>query len=419
VTTLGWAPALPPHWQTVPLNFVARMGTGHTPDRSKPEYWENCTIPWITLTDASRRADSLAPINDTYQHISEIGMHNSAAVLHPANTVVLSRTASVGHSARIGRPMATSQDFAAWTCGDRLDPRYLLIVLRAMKPEWDRMAFGSTHRTIYMPDLESLRIPLPPVQEQRRIANFLDSEVRRLTLIEAARRKQVELLQQRRFAIAREILSGTDTSGSRTSSHVHWLSSSPSHWNWQRLSRVTQCLDGRRVPLSATERADRSGPYPYYGSSSIVDHIDDFLFDEPLVLFGEDGAQLANPYCEIAFAVAGRLWVNNHAHVLRPTGIDAKFLAIVLNIVDRQICMSGSTREKITQDDMNSLIVPVPPDNEQIDLVERIEEAFSGQAQLLMALNDQLGLLAERRQALITAAVTGQVDVSTAKGVEV
>lgn len=54
MTTLGWAPRIPDHWDVVPLNFVATMGTGHTPDRSKPQYWEDCTIPWITLTDASR-----------------------------------------------------------------------------------------------------------------------------------------------------------------------------------------------------------------------------------------------------------------------------------------------------------------------------------------------------------------------------
>jgi type I restriction enzyme S subunit len=74
MTTLGWAPSLPEHWKIVPLNFVAKMGTGHTPDRSKPEYWENCTIPWITLTDASQNAESLALLMGTHQQISEVGM---------------------------------------------------------------------------------------------------------------------------------------------------------------------------------------------------------------------------------------------------------------------------------------------------------------------------------------------------------
>ena len=115
----------------------------------------------------------------TRECISEIGLANSAAELRPPGTVVLCRTASAGYSALMGTEMATSQDFATWTCGERLLPRFLLFCLRAMRSDLlGRLAMGSTHRTIYFPDIESIRIPLPPVGEQERMLDLADAQLR-------------------------------------------------------------------------------------------------------------------------------------------------------------------------------------------------------------------------------------------------
>ncbi|MFG2007865.1 restriction endonuclease subunit S [Micromonospora sp. NPDC048868] len=196
-------------WPTVPIRFLARLGTGHTPSRSVPGYWENCSIPWITLADVWQLRDgSTNVITDTKEKISEVGLANSAAVKHPAGTVILSRTASVGFSAIMGEDMATSQDFATWTCGPDLDPRYLLHALRAMANDLKRVAAGSTHKTIYMPDIEQLRIPLPPVDEQRRIADFLDAETIRIDRLRAVIDRQIGLLTERRQALITAAVTG-------------------------------------------------------------------------------------------------------------------------------------------------------------------------------------------------------------------
>ena len=108
------------------------------------------------------RSDREEYISETREMISELGIANSSATVHPAGTVVLCRTASAGYSAMMADDMATSQDFATWTCGPLLRPRFLLLCLRAMRQDLlGRLAMGSTHQTIYMPDIESLRIPLP------------------------------------------------------------------------------------------------------------------------------------------------------------------------------------------------------------------------------------------------------------------
>lgn len=155
----------------VKIRYVAKPGTGHTPSRSRPELWapDECTVPWFTLADVGQiRGDRVEVVTETTERVSDQGLANSAAVLHPKATVLLSRTASVGFSAVMGRGMAVSQDFMTWTCGDKLDPFFLLFSLRAMRPELQRLMVGSTHKTIYMPDLLALKCPLPSLDEQRR-----------------------------------------------------------------------------------------------------------------------------------------------------------------------------------------------------------------------------------------------------------
>jgi len=163
--------------------------------------------------------------------------------------------------------------------------------------------------------------------------------------------------------------------------------------------------------VSAEERAGRAGTYPYYGASGIVDWIDDWLFDEEIVLLGEDGAQLGDPAYPIAQVVRGKVWINNHAHVLRPVHVDAEFLSFHLNTCDRVAFTSGGTREKITQADMNRIPVPHLRAEHQRDVARQLAEVRAKSDDMVSVLTRQAALLEERRQALITSAVTGQRDV--------
>jgi type I restriction enzyme S subunit len=197
-------------WPQVKLTLLARLGSGHTPSRERPEWWENPTIPWVTTGDVTQmRGDRIEFIEETKLSITELGLANSAAELHPAGTVVLSRTASVGFSAIMARPMATSQDFATWTCGPLLRPRFLLLCLRAMRPELlGRLAMGSTHKTIYMPDIESIRVPLPPLDEQDRVVEDVWERLRPIDAAVSATDRQIELLRERRHALITSAVTG-------------------------------------------------------------------------------------------------------------------------------------------------------------------------------------------------------------------
>ncbi|MDM8084882.1 restriction endonuclease subunit S [Cellulomonas cellasea] len=142
------------------------------------------------------------------------------------------------------------------------------------------------------------------------------------------------------------------------------------------LRHLVTCLDGRRVPLNASERAEIPGEIPYWGAGGVVDHVARPLFSEALVLLGEDGAPFFEPGKDVAHVVHTPVWVNNHIHVLRPhPSVDSRYLTYSLNAVDYAQYISGSTRDKLTQDDMRRITVCLPPLNEQRRIADFLDTA--------------------------------------------
>ena len=175
---------------------------------------------------------------------------------------------------------------------------------------------------------------------------------------------------------------------------------------------MTECLDGQRVPVNAEERALMQGEYPYWGANGILDYVDSWLFDEPLVLLGEDGAPFFEPHKPVAFYVCGKIWVNNHAHVLRPrAGTEPRFLSHVLNTVDYRAFIGGTTRDKLTQDDMRSIPIQLPNEKEQRAIADFLDRETGKIDALIAKIEEAIKLLKEYRTALISAAVTGKIDV--------
>jgi len=204
-----WLGNVPAHWTQMPIRFAAKLESGHTPSRSRPEWWQDCKHPWFTLADVWQIREANADyVYETKELISDLGLANSAARLLPAGTVMLSRTASVGFSAIMGVEMATTQDFANWVCGKALLSEFLLFVLRSMGSEFRRLKMGSTHNTIYMPDIQALRFALPPVAEQRDIVDFIKREVGAFDSMIKETAQAMELLKERRSALISAAVTG-------------------------------------------------------------------------------------------------------------------------------------------------------------------------------------------------------------------
>ncbi|WP_257627095.1 restriction endonuclease subunit S [Pseudomonas sp. Xaverov 259] len=167
-------------WKWTPLSSIARLESGHTPSRKYAEYWGG-DVPWLGIRDAT--GNHGLTINKTLQYTNALGIANSSARILPKHTVCLSRTASVGYVVVMGCPMATSQDFVNWVCSPKLDYRYLKYILFAEHESMLRFASGTTHQTIYFPEAKAFHVLIPGIEEQRRIADFLQSLDERITLL--------------------------------------------------------------------------------------------------------------------------------------------------------------------------------------------------------------------------------------------
>ncbi len=206
---IDWIGEVPEQWNVVQVRHVATLGSGHTPSRSRPDWWEDCYIPWFTLADIWQvRREGRRFVTETEEKVSDLGVANSSAVVHPAGSVMLSRTASVGFPAIMGCDMATSQDFAVWRCGSRVVNEYLYLVLLGMKQELSRLMIGSTHKTIYMPDIEAFRMPLPSEEQQKLIVQYVGDELQRFDTLVAKTQRSIDLLRERRAAFITAAVTG-------------------------------------------------------------------------------------------------------------------------------------------------------------------------------------------------------------------
>ena len=165
----------PDGFQWMRLTEVARLESGHTPSRKRPEWWGG-DIPWLSLPDIRKLHGKIA--HNTSENTNDLGLANSSARLLPVNTVCVSRTASIGFVTILGRPMATSQDFCNWICDPSvLNPDYLMFAFMSSQPALRELGSGAVHKTIYMPTIESFHVCVPSITKQKEIVIRLRSEL--------------------------------------------------------------------------------------------------------------------------------------------------------------------------------------------------------------------------------------------------
>ena len=138
------------------------------------------------------------------------------------------------------------------------------------------------------------------------------------------------------------------------------------------LEDCCEILDSMRIPIKASDR--KEGPYPYYGANGIQDHVDDYIFDDELVLLAEDGGNFGSRERPIAYRVSGKCWVNNHAHVLKPKNdsLDVDYLYYSLMFYNTAGLVNGATRQKLTQATMREMLIPMRSIEEQKHIIEML-----------------------------------------------
>ena len=147
----------------------------------------------------------------------------------------------------------------------------------------------------------------------------------------------------------------------------------PDSWSWTRFGTAMINRDAERITLSVGERSKLAKKYDYYGASGVIDKVDRFLFSKPLLLIGEDGANLLLRNKPIAFIAQGEYWVNNHAHVLDSVeGLLLEYVATYINAINLAPYVTGTAQPKMNQEKMNSILIPIPPTAEQFRIVHEV-----------------------------------------------
>ena len=183
----------------------------------------------------------------------------------------------------------------------------------------------------------------------------------------------------------------------------------PKNWGIVALNALVDVLDNQRVPVNSSERSKRLGPVPYYGATGQVGTIDKAIFNEELLILGEDGVQFFDPNKPKAYKISGPSWVNNHAHVLRAKKdkVLQNYLMHFLNQFNYVGYANGTTRLKLTQGAMNSIPVPLPSIEEQHKIVELLEDHLSRLDAALLDVKRAKIKAAQFRRSLLQAAFTG------------
>jgi len=195
------------------------------------------------------------------------------------------------------------------------------------------------------------------------------------------------------------------------------IPSLPLGWIWEKLENCIEILDRQRIPINAEEREKRiagkatSELYPYYGATGQVGRIDNYLFDEELMLLGEDGAPFFESAKNKAYIIKGKSWVNNHAHVLKAIAEVTlnQFLCHYLNIFDYHGYVTGTTRAKLNQAPMRKIPIPLPPLPEQRRIVTKLEELFTRLDAGVSELKKTQAQLKRYRQSVLKAACEGKL----------
>jgi type I restriction enzyme, S subunit len=417
---------LPPRWRTVRLGYLART---IVPQRDKPHPLIG-DIPWLRIEDFDGKYLSTSKSGQgvTPAQVSEMPLR-----VFPEGTVVCSCSCSMGATAITTRPVVTNQTFIGIVPGDELVPDFLYWLLQAMRDELQSQATGAIQQYLSQDDFNSLRLPLPPLNEQRRIAGFLDDQVARLDRVIDHRSRQLSTLDERALSAISEILAPPARSTSR-----HLLAS----WIAEevgpliKLGSVCALQSGVTVDASRTEGTE----YPYLRVANVqngsirLDEVKTIVVPAEVARrsFLRAGDVLMTEGGDIDKLGRGSVWHGeidpclhqNHVFALRPdkSVLSPEYLAAMTRTHHARCYFESTGSQSTNLASTNSSKVlafrfPLPSLDLQQSQLREIRANDESMDRLRSALQNQINLLQERKQALITAAVTGQFDVTTARAV--
>ena len=301
---------------------------------------------------------------------------------------------------------------------NKVNKRYLHHLLRnpAYLPEYARLSTGMRigQWDLGFDDFKNIPFLIPPLDEQAKIADYLDNGCASLDVILDKTRSSIEEYKKLKQAvITQAVTKGVRGEREMKDSGIEWIGEINHRFSLIKLKYICSILDQYRKPISADKRS-QSGSilYDYYGASGAIDKIDDYTIDDHVMLIGEDGANLRMRNLPLMYEVNGKAWINNHAHILKPTErVDFYYLFYALEELDINPYITGSAQPKLSQEKLQNIWVPLPDLEEQQEIVTYIRSKCA-EIDGLVAKKEQLVKeLESYKKSLIYEVVTGKREV--------
>ncbi|OTT97843.1 restriction endonuclease subunit S [Acinetobacter baumannii] len=420
-----WTDKLPIHWNSVHLKWISTIYAGGTPSKTIESYWENGTIPWINS----------GAVNQTYilepsTYITQTAYENSSAKWIPQKALVMALAGqgkTKGMVAQLGINTTCNQSMGAIIPNDLGYARYLFWWITSNYQNIRNMAGGDLRDGLNLEHLGDMDCPLPNDEEIKKIANFLDHETAKINLLIAKQEKLIELLKEKRQAvISHAVTKGLNPNVPMKDSGVEWLGEVPEHWIVKRLKHISPKI-GVGLVINPSTYTREEGVYFIFGGDvkeyefdlsktrRISKHDSDNLL--PSRLNHRDLVSIRVGYPGVTAVVTKELEGANCASiiVIRRGKYNSDWLCAAMNIwVGRQqveLASYGAAQKQFNVADAIEFKFPVPPANEQDEIAIFVEETRKKFDNLSNKALQQIELLKERRTALISAAVTGKIDV--------
>src|SRR5271157_5525142 len=419
-----WLGAVPEHWEVLPLKRRFRIVGGSTPKSENGSFWDG-DILWATPADLSKR-ESLE-INDTRRKITAEGLASCGTTLVPTKSIILSTRAPIGSLAIAGNPMCTNQGCKSLVPFSSADAKYFTYMLSISSSELNIRGKGTTFLELSGDELGAFNAPAPPVAEQSTIAAFLDRETAKIDELVVEQQRLIKLLKEKRHAvISHAVTKGLNPHAHMKPSGIEWLGDLPEHWQYGPLRRFWEAVDCKHLTVPFLDEG--------FPVASVME-VRTFELDLSQVLrtseefykflISGDRQPLRGDviYCRNTANTGTSAYVGTDEPIAMGQDVsliksrrhNGRYLNYILHgdSMKQQLetIMVGSTFKRINVADIKALIVVCPPRREQDEIVEFIESQTATFDTLTAEAQRAIELLQERRTALISAAVTGKIDV--------
>lgn len=418
-----WLGAIPSSWQMWKLSHTYEViGSGTTPTSNNESYFQG-DIPWVTTGELREKI-----IYDTDKKVKESTLQIfSALKIHPAGSVVIAMYgATIGRLGILGVDATTNQACCVMTKSKIINNQYLYYWLQAYRNEIIRLSSGGGQPNISQEKVSSLKVSAPALNDQALIIAFLDHEIAKIDKLIVKQKQLIELLKEKRQAvISHAVTKGLNPDVPMKDSGVEWLGEIPSHWEMKRLAYLGSARNG--LTYSPENITDQESGTLVLRSSNIQNS--SLCFDDNVYVNSSIPEQFLVKENDLLICSrnGSRNLIGKNALISKDAAGMAfgAFMAIFRSQINTYIFwvlnsplfdyQSGSfltsTINQLTIGNLNSMKVPVPTFKEQKEIVRYLSKKNNDFIELINKVNNSIALLQERRTALISAAVTGKIDV--------